>query len=833
MDSVAFCWYWKWPVWDVAGMGVDHMGCGQYQKGPVWCVAGMGCGRYGMWSEWDVTGIEYGQCGILTVWDVASMGCGRYGCLQYGMWPVWCVAGMGCGRYGMWSVWDVTVMGCDRYRIWTVWHFAGIGSGQNGMWPVWVSTIWDVASIKKGWYGVWPVWDVVASSTVDSSRLGKTIGGVIGGIIAVGLIVLGVVILIRKISKPTLNEGDIEMNDGDHKPTKSDAKTKTADRDKCEFLGPKPNMEGDNDHHGFSRKINVVDLYNYVMSKTRDHFMEEFEKLPKSLIHSCDVAKESGNIAKNRFRDICPYDHSRVTIPRDKNFYMNACYIHGYRREKAYIASLGPTRATTENFASFWKMVWHEKSDVIVMLTNLKEPSGTKCEQYWPNNGESLTFEQLNLTCDCEEIFSEYVIRSLTLSKNNERCTVTQLHFTAWPDKTVPGNLICIAEFRQKVRGTHTLSLGPVIVHCSAGIGRTGTYIAVDILTEEGLAEDSVNVFRCIRNMRDQRVNMVQTPEQYEYVHRAIVYILTLQVDYFTTDKFEEHVFAMNDQLYSAMLETLNVQIEADNDEETEAVAINSSNKKQNRLGSDIPGDNYRPRLYLNRDFNASSYINAVYVDSLKNKNQFLLAQTPLSSTVADFLVLVYQENVSRIVSLLEPTDSPGEDIGTYLPDKGQALTCDSFVVSNQYVETNDSYCMQKLKIVNKGTESGDKIIDHFQYTKWSKDEIVPSDSTLFCKFIKDIQLHSTNNTDVETTTSCRPILIHCLTGGERSGLFCAIAMLLEQADLFRQMSVVNTVRRLKQRRPNVIPNKEQLKFLHDCLASEMDAFCTYANLQV
>ncbi|XP_053388708.1 receptor-type tyrosine-protein phosphatase epsilon-like, partial [Mercenaria mercenaria] len=156
-------------------------------------------------------------------------------------------------------------------------------------------------------------------------------------------------------------------------------------------------------------------------------------------------------------------------------------------------------------------MVWHEKSDIIVMLTNLEEPSGMKCQQYWPEKGGNIWYEDVCVSLQRAEFFAEYNIRTFTISNNEERRLLTHLHYTAWPDKKVPEDATSLLEFRQRLRATPTSAKGPIVIHCSAGIGRTGTLIALDRLIEEGQCEGYINVFECVKKMRAQRVKMVQT----------------------------------------------------------------------------------------------------------------------------------------------------------------------------------------------------------------------------------------------------------------------------------------------------------------------------------
>ncbi|XP_060560492.1 receptor-type tyrosine-protein phosphatase gamma-like [Ruditapes philippinarum] len=160
-------------------------------------------------------------------------------------------------------------------------------------------------------------------------------------------------------------------------------------------------------------------------------------------------------------------------------------------------------------------MVWHKKVEIIVMVTNLTEPSGMKCEQYWPDVSQDEEYGDVHVSCQNLQIFADYTFRTFEVINNAEKGDVCRrlvhLHYTAWPDKKTPEDVISLLEFRQKYRDVKTTLHGPIIVHCSAGIGRTGVFIAVDRLIMEGNCEGTVNVPACLNKIREQRMKMVQT----------------------------------------------------------------------------------------------------------------------------------------------------------------------------------------------------------------------------------------------------------------------------------------------------------------------------------
>ncbi|CAC5362804.1 PTPRT [Mytilus coruscus] len=204
------------------------------------------------------------------------------------------------------------------------------------------------------------------------------------------------------------------------------------------------------------------------------------------------------------FKHICADDHSRVVLKGDTKLdYINASYIDNYDTEKAYIASQGPNKVTIRDF---WHMVWQENVGKIVMK---------KCERYWPNTvNEPMVVNSYIVTMKEYRKHTVYVYRLLTISNKNVKNVkdreIHHFHFTEWPDHGVPDS-IKVVNFYRKVKSKACDQLGPMVVHCSAGIGRTGTFIAIDALYENGKKVGHINVMECIQMMRKDRMNMVQT----------------------------------------------------------------------------------------------------------------------------------------------------------------------------------------------------------------------------------------------------------------------------------------------------------------------------------
>ncbi|XP_012230873.2 receptor-type tyrosine-protein phosphatase H isoform X1 [Linepithema humile] len=233
------------------------------------------------------------------------------------------------------------------------------------------------------------------------------------------------------------------------------------------------------------------------------------------------------NRKKNRYSDILPYDFSRVkleVIDNDPNTdYINASFIRGYSGEDEYIACQGPKEETTYDF---WRMVDQYNINIIVMLTQLVEKGKEKCHQYYPTIRETFRYENMTIRCTSELDFRTHTQRTLILQKENKKRSITHLHFKDWPDHDVPEDFDAMINFCQIMRRNISANKDFIVVHCSAGIGRTGTLIAIDILLQHLRDDRKLDVFGTVYRLRHNRINMVQRESQYAYIYNCIKQVL-------------------------------------------------------------------------------------------------------------------------------------------------------------------------------------------------------------------------------------------------------------------------------------------------------------------
>ncbi|XP_043660322.1 tyrosine-protein phosphatase non-receptor type 9 isoform X2 [Drosophila teissieri] len=251
-------------------------------------------------------------------------------------------------------------------------------------------------------------------------------------------------------------------------------------------------------------------------------------------------ARMRANLTKNRYTDVLCYDHSRVVLANEDgdepSDYINANFVDGYKQKNAYISTQGPLPKTSQDF---WRMIWEQHCLVIVMTTRVMERGRVKCGQYWePTEESSLEFGDYHVRTISVECNEDYMVASLELRniKTDEVRNVSHWQFTSWPDYGVPSSAMAMLNFLQKVREKQAQlvqGLGdtwaghprgpPIVVHCSAGIGRTGTFITLDICISRLEDVGTADIRGTVEKIRSQRAYSIQMPDQYVFCHLALI----------------------------------------------------------------------------------------------------------------------------------------------------------------------------------------------------------------------------------------------------------------------------------------------------------------------
>ncbi|CAC5421816.1 Tyrosine-protein phosphatase non-receptor type 5,Receptor-type tyrosine-protein phosphatase R,Receptor-type tyrosine-protein phosphatase S,Receptor-type tyrosine-protein phosphatase eta,Tyrosine-protein phosphatase non-receptor type 7,Receptor-type tyrosine-protein phosphatase N2,Tyrosine-protein phosphatase non-receptor type 12,Receptor-type tyrosine-protein phosphatase delta [Mytilus coruscus] len=551
-------------------------------------------------------------------------------------------------------------------------------------------------------------------------------------------------------------------------------------------------------------KIAIGDLKHVIEEKQKNEsFKEEYEILPKGLIHPHMEGSKDENKIKNRFLTTWPYDHSRVVlVGNTKHDYINASYIDSYDKEKAYIASQGPQKNTVRDF---WHMVWQEKTGKIVMVTQLQEERRRKCEQYWPQEiNRPMVVDQYKLTMREETIYTIYVYRLLVLQnkKNQKERRVHHFHFTQWPDHGVPDS-IKLVHFYRKVKHENRDQSGPMVVHCSAGVGRTGTFIAIDAFYEHGKKAGYVDVMNYVQMMRKDRMNMIQTHEQYKAVFDALLELFTvpetaIQKNNFCVpiEKQENRTLPKNQTMYKEEFQRLQSMRPLYSAKEYTA-ASSKENTSKNSQKNVLAHDQYRPYL-ISYGINRNDYINAVIISGFSADSKFFVTQYPLLETVVDFWTMIYDHR-SEIIVLLDPVN---EDAPLWL-EKKEMLEFDNFSIYQEREKTIDELHF----ILNHKRK---RSISVFTVDDWTINSDVPPSPECMLDLIQ----HVVNCWEKQ---KC-PITVVCRDGCRKSGLFVALRLVLEKLQIDDEVDIFQVVRTIQIRRPEFILEYDQYEYCYKCI---------------
>ncbi|XP_069576278.1 receptor-type tyrosine-protein phosphatase mu-like isoform X6 [Brachyistius frenatus] len=522
--------------------------------------------------------------------------------------------------------------------------------------------------------------------------------------------------------------------------------------------------------------IRVADLLQHItqMKCAEGYgFKEEYESFFEGQSAPWDSAKKDENRMKNRYGNIIAYDHSRVRLqPQDGDGgsdYVNANYVDGYHRPNNYVATQGPMQETVYDF---WRMVWQENTAAIVMVTNLVEVGRVKCCKYWPDDTD--IYGDMKVTLIETQLLSEYVIRTFAVEKRGvaEIREIRQFHFTGWPDHGVPLHATGLLGFIRRVKAKTPPTAGPTVVHCSAGAGRTGCFIVIDIMLDMAEREGVVDIYNCVRELRARRVNMVQTEEQYVFIHDAILEACLCGDTAIPANQLRSVYYEMNrldPQTNSSQIKeefrTLNMVTPTLRVEDC-SIALLPRNHEKNRCMDVLPPDRCLPFL-ITIDGESSNYINAALMDSYKQPSAFIVTQHPLPNTVKDFWRLVLDYHCSSIVML--------NDVDPAQPQDGY------------------------------------RMVQQFQFLGWPMYRDTPVSKRSFLKLVHQVDKWQEEYDGGEGRT-----VVHCLNGGGRSGVFCSVSIVCEMLRQQRCVDAFHAVKTLRNNKPNMVDLLEQYKFCYE-----------------
>nr|XP_046176024.1 receptor-type tyrosine-protein phosphatase delta-like isoform X28 [Oncorhynchus gorbuscha] len=576
--------------------------------------------------------------------------------------------------------------------------------------------------------------------------------------------------------------------------------------------------------------IPILDLADHLERlKANDNlkFSQEYESIDPGQQFTWEHSNLEVNKPKNRYANVIAYDHSRVLLSAIDGIpgsdYINSNYIDGYRKQNAYIATQG---SLPETFGDFWRMIWEQRSANIVMMTKLEERSRVKCDQYWPTRGTE-TYGLIQVTLLDTVELATYCVRTFALYKNgsSEKREVRQFQFTAWPDHGVPEHPTPFLAFLRRVKACNPPDAGPMVVHCSAGVGRTGCFIVIDAMMERIKHEKTVDIYGHVTLMRAQRNYMVQTEDQYVFIHDALQEAVTCG----TTEVPARNLYAYIQKLtgIEGGENVSGMELEFKRLANTKAhtsrfISANlPCNKFKNRLVNIMPYESTRVCLQPIRGVEGSDYINASFIDGYRQQKAYIATQGPLAETTEDFWRMLWEHNSTIVVMLTKLREMGREKCHQYWPAERSARY-QYFVVDPMAEYNMPQYILREFKVTD-ARDGQSRTVRQFQFTDWPE-QGVPKSGEGFIDFIG--QVHKTK----EQFGQDGPISVHCSAGVGRTGVFITLSIVLERMRYEGVVDIFQTVKMLRTQRPAMVQTEDQYQFCYRAGLEYLGSFDHYAT---
>ncbi|KPM09468.1 tyrosine-protein phosphatase-like protein 2 [Sarcoptes scabiei] len=558
------------------------------------------------------------------------------------------------------------------------------------------------------------------------------------------------------------------------------------------------------------------------------------------LSSSSSGVKRSSSITKHSHRKenlekitnlkFIPYDFNRVILNFDgepqQSDYINASYIDSLLKPNAYIVAQGPNEMTIGNF---WRMIWQQDIRVIVMLTKVYEFIRVMCQQYWPvklNKAESFD-DRFEVILVDEDQLADYICRTMKVrDRMNPSITRTiyQLHFYSWHVTACPYS-DSILKFRRRVKmyqdQTSMQSTGPLLVHCSNGCGRSGTYVCLDANIDLAEEEGVVDIFNYSKTLRQSRMNMIENLEQYKFIYETIE-------EWYKCGKTWFHVSEITQQMNKKSIKNkLTNCNEYQREFEKKLMEMTSKfsigdcagghrleNRDKNRDVSIVPPDNFRPYLTSIQSNDQSDYINAGYT----RPREYIVTEWPLKKTVSNLWSLIYDHDCNTVV-VLGGIAKKNKSFADFWPKEYS---------SNRYgpiftVEPIDHNCPPKIntwtfllskKLISltelmAGIKAEPKTVKLFEFLAWPPNYKVPTSTNALVELIHMVERW-------RQRIGYGPVLVVSGNGKSRVGVYCAANFAIEQVVAHGEIDIFNAVKTVRRHRSALIETITEYKYCYD-----------------
>uniref|UniRef100_T1KVD1 Protein-tyrosine-phosphatase n=1 Tax=Tetranychus urticae TaxID=32264 RepID=T1KVD1_TETUR len=598
---------------------------------------------------------------------------------------------------------------------------------------------------------------------------------------------------------------------------------------------------GPMDFTSFQKHRRMFEKYRALLSY-------EFGVATKGESHSMRHGQKPGNGIKNCNKKLLPYDYNRVVLQLlpdvPHSDYINASYIDSIIKPNAYIATQGPNEDT---IGDFWRMVWEQNSYIIVMLTKIFDFIRVMCCQYWPiETNKPVMYGPMEVTLLTEEPLADFTIRTLRLRRpgssdhvSSKRPTPTpsykervvyQFQYYNWPTHSCPF-VNSLLQYRRRIRiymneVSKENIVGPTIVHCSDGCGRTGAYLCIDANLEFCDEDNSFDIFGYTKKMRQARKGMIETMDQYKFVYSFLEEAYLSGKTWFPVSELAQQM------KYKSMKDTLTGLNEYQREYQKIvkmspeftigdcAGGYRIENRAKNRDVAIIPPDNHRPYLTTFQSNDSTDYINAVFVDGYTRSREYIVTEWPLAHTIPDCWSLIYDHDCNSVIVLSHPEDIHAYP--TFWPNEkekrrkfGPVFTVD-LVSFNHYTNIKSWIFRINKKVVSltelmSGVKGVPKTTQFFQITCWPQGHKVPSSTNALVEMMNMVERW-------RQRTTYGPVCVIAANGRSRVGVYCAANVAIEQVVQHGEVDVFQAVKTVRRNRPKLIENETEYKYCYDLI---------------